>query len=106
LIIHLENQKAELDVAEISASPQTEQASELTQEMATLSHQYNLSSNKVKRVMKNMAKRLDKFVVFMEIYEEVDIWLVEIEKVVDDLLPVSEDYDAAKEQLTELRVSI
>lgn len=52
-----------------------------------------------------MAKKLDKFIVFMEIYEEVDIWLVEIKKVVDELAPASEDYDTAKEQLAELRVS-
>ena len=105
LIIQLENQKAELDVAEMNAPPQVDQVSEFAEEMATLSQQYELSAGKIKRVKQKMAKRLTKFVVFMEIYEEVEIWLVEIKKVVYDLSPVSGDCDKAKEQLAELRVS-
>lgn len=73
--------------------------------MATVSHQYDLSAGKIKRVKQNLAKRLDKFVVFMEIFEEVEIWLVEIQKIVDDFEPVSDDHDTAKKQFEELQVS-
>ena len=104
MIADLENQKAELDVVELSAPLQAEQP-DVVEEMATVSQQYDLSAGKIKRVKKKMAKRLDKFVVFMEIFEEVEIWLVEIKKVVDDLKPVSGDFEVAKVQSAELRVS-
>jgi len=74
--------------------------------MATVSHQYDLSAGKINRVKQKMAKRLDRFMVFMELYEEIEIWLVEMQKVVDHFEPVSSEYDTAKKQLEELRVSI
>lgn len=104
LISDLENQKAELDIVELSAPLEAEQT-DYVEQMATVSHQYDLSSGKIKRVKQKMAKRLDKFIVFMDLYEEIQIWLVEMQKVVDNFEPVSSEYDTAKTQLEELRVS-
>lgn len=104
LIADLENQKAELDVVELGTPLEAEET-EYVEQMATVSYQYDLNAGKIKRVKKNMAKRLDKFVVFMEIFDEVDIWLVEMQKIVDDFEPVSDDSEVAKTQLEELQVS-
>ena len=49
LIGTLEEQKADLEVAEMSGPPRVEQAADLAEEVATVSQKYDLNVNKLKR---------------------------------------------------------
>ena len=49
LIVTLEEQKADLEVVEMSGPPRVEQAVDLAEELATVSQKYDMNVNKLKR---------------------------------------------------------
>ena len=79
-------------------------AAVLAEEVAQLNQRCELDLGKLKRRKARVEKRVDKLVLFVEVYEVVEVWLTEIVVVIDGLAPVSEDYETAKDQLSRVRV--
>ena len=52
-----------------------------------------------------LEKRFEKAKMFIEIHHQVEQWLIEIGVTIDRLPLVSEDYETAKSQLTDVKVS-
>ena len=105
LLSALENQKAELEVVELSGPPRVEQATDLAEEVATMSQKSVMNASKLKRQKSRLEKRVDKVATFRELQKEVKDWLADMAGKIDELPPVSGDPETAKEQLKETKVN-